>query len=102
MRSTRVASHRGGPPFLSSALSRLGRSIAKNRVGHGATTFAAPHDGLHGTRNSSIAYSVNVTIPTATAPGTYYLLACADDLGVVAEADETNNCAASTSTVIVQ
>ena len=45
---------------------------------------------------------VNVTIPTATPLGTYYLLACADDLGAVAELDETNNCLASASRVVVQ
>ena len=45
---------------------------------------------------------VNVTIPTTTPPGTYYLLACADDLGAVAELDETNNCRASTNKVVVQ
>lgn len=45
--------------------------------------------------------SVTVGILAATAPGTYYLLACADDLGAVAELDETNNCRASTSKVVV-
>jgi len=44
---------------------------------------------------------VKVTIATSTAPGTYYLLVCADDSGAVTELDETNNCLASTSTVVV-
>jgi hypothetical protein len=45
--------------------------------------------------------SVTVRIPTGTAPGTYYVLACADDLSAVTEIDETNNCLASTSRVVV-
>jgi hypothetical protein len=38
-----------------------------------------------------------VTVPTNTTLGTYYLLACADNAGIltVAESNETNNCIAS-------
>ena len=39
------------------------------------------------------------TIPGGAAPGTYYLLACADDIGVIAETNEGNNCRASGTTV---
>jgi subtilase family serine protease len=42
---------------------------------------------------------VTLVVPTTTPFGTYYLLACADDLRVVSESDETNNCRASTTTV---
>ena len=45
--------------------------------------------------------TVNVVIPAGTPAGTYMLLACADDLGAVAETDETNNCVASAGTVQV-
>jgi subtilase family serine protease len=45
--------------------------------------------------------SVTVTIPTTTSAGAYFVLACADDLGAVAESSETNNCAASATTVQV-
>ena len=45
--------------------------------------------------------SVTVTIPAATALGTYYLLACADDTLVVAESNESNNCRVSATTVVV-
>ncbi len=45
--------------------------------------------------------TVGVTVPAAAAPGVYSLLACADDLGAVAESDETNNCLASAGTVQV-
>jgi hypothetical protein len=41
--------------------------------------------------------SAAVTIPTATAAGTYYLLACADDTKVRIESNEANNCVASAS-----
>jgi hypothetical protein len=43
--------------------------------------------------------SVTVTVPSTTAAGTYRLLACADDLGQVAEGSETNNCRASSTAV---
>ena len=42
-----------------------------------------------------------LTIPSATASGTYFVVACADDLAKVAESDETNNCLASGSTVTI-
>jgi subtilase family serine protease len=45
--------------------------------------------------------TVTVTVPTATPPGTYLLLACADDLKVVVESDEGNNCLASAGAVLV-
>ena len=45
--------------------------------------------------------SVTVTIPAAVTPGTYYLLACGDDLNNVAERDEKNNCKASATRVSV-
>jgi hypothetical protein len=45
--------------------------------------------------------SVTVTIPTATPPNTYFLLACADGFGTVVETNETNNCLASGTTVTV-
>ncbi len=43
--------------------------------------------------------TVNITIPSTTALGTYYLLACADDTAVVVETNEGNNCIASTTTI---
>jgi subtilase family serine protease len=45
--------------------------------------------------------TVTVTIPTTTPPGTYRLIACADDTVLVGEANETNNCSASAATVVV-
>ena len=45
--------------------------------------------------------TVTVFIPTGTPAGTYYLLGCADDLGVVNETNESNNCVASARTTNV-
>jgi subtilase family serine protease len=45
--------------------------------------------------------TVTVTVPTTTAPNTYFLLACADDTSLVTESNETNNCRTSTATVQV-
>jgi subtilase family serine protease len=41
--------------------------------------------------NTTLAASLAVTIPAATAPGGYYILVQADALGAVAEGNETNN-----------
>ena len=48
---------------------------------------------------SSSTGTVTVTVPAKIKPGPYYLLACADDGKVVKEANEKNNCVASTGTV---
>ena len=45
--------------------------------------------------------SASVTIPSSMPLGTYYLLACADDLNAVAETKETNNCLAAAGRVKV-
>jgi subtilase family serine protease len=45
--------------------------------------------------------TVTVTIPAATAPSTYFLLAWADGPNTVVETDETNNCKASSTTLTV-
>jgi hypothetical protein len=46
--------------------------------------------------------TVSVTVAVTTKLGVYYLLACADDLKVETEDDETNNCRASSTTVEVR
>ena len=45
--------------------------------------------------------ALNMSIPTTTALGLYYVVACADDPGGVIEISETNNCRASTNRVQV-
>ena len=45
--------------------------------------------------------TITVTIPAATPPNTYFLLACADNANTVVETDETNNCTPSSTTMTV-
>jgi subtilase family serine protease len=45
--------------------------------------------------------AATVAIPTGVIEATYHVLACADDLKKLSEADESNNCRASTSPVMV-
>jgi subtilase family serine protease len=44
---------------------------------------------------------VTITIPSGTPLGTYYLLACADNLTKVTESNEANNCLAAASPIQV-
>jgi M6 family metalloprotease-like protein len=67
------------------------RSSGDVLIGSRSVGALLPTGGIQGT--------VTVTIPASTAKGTYYLLACGDDLGAVSESDETNNCVASTISV---
>jgi hypothetical protein len=53
------------------------------------------------TAGNSHSGNTTVTIPGTTLPGTYFVIACADHGKAVAEADETNNCTASSGTVTV-
>jgi subtilase family serine protease len=43
-----------------------------------------------------------VKVPSGTAAGSYYLLACSDDLEAVAESDESNNCRASATKITIR
>jgi parallel beta-helix repeat protein len=45
--------------------------------------------------------TVSMTVPANTLLGSYFLLACADDTGLVLESTETDNCRASTTKVQV-
>ncbi len=45
--------------------------------------------------------SASVTIPSTTVPGTYFLLACADDTKLISEKNDTNRCRASGTAVAV-
>src|SRR6185436_3855899 len=45
--------------------------------------------------------TLKVTVPATAASATYRVLACADDLGKVPEANETNNCLAAAASVLV-
>jgi hypothetical protein len=75
-------------------------SSAMNRV-PGAIRLAGSRsvDGLAPTASS--AASAVVGVPANTPPGTYFLLACANDTSRVAEIDRSNNCAVAPAPVIV-
>jgi subtilase family serine protease len=66
-------------------------------TGSGAVSALKPG----GTPGDKWAAFVWVTIPSNTAVGTYHVLSCADDLNIVKETFEDNNCKASTATVNV-
>jgi len=75
------------------SLDTLLNSGDKRLTGSRAVPGLAPGEASTGT--------VTVTIPSTTLPGTYFLLACADDKKVVAESNEKNNCLASATQVTV-
>ena len=72
------------------------------RKGSGDTLLTGSRSvpGL-GAGDSSAGATVTLTIPSTTPPSTYYLLACADDTALVPETDETHNCIASNSQLLV-
>jgi uncharacterized repeat protein (TIGR03803 family) len=51
--------------------------------------------------NTSNTGKLTIMVPSSTPDGSYYLLACADDTVKVIESDETNNCVASGTRVLV-
>ena len=63
-------------------------------TGSRSVPILAPGTGFSGS-------TLTVTIPSTIPLGPYYLLACADDTGLVKETDEGNNCQASASQVSV-
>lgn len=76
------------------SLDKLKSSGDKLLSGHRAVPTLAPGQSSTGT--------MSVTIPSGTAAGTYFLLACADDTKIVAEGNETNNCFASGTAIQIK
>src|SRR6266566_4225100 len=76
--------------YLSTTTSKSG---ARLLTGSRAVPSLAPSASSSGT--------VTVTVSAGTAGGTYFLLACADDILVVPETNESNNCKASATQVTV-
>jgi hypothetical protein len=90
---------RAAPSGLSSTSYYLSLDPVKNAGDTLLTGMRAVPDLAGGASQSG---TVTVTIPAATPLNTYFLLACADDLNVVAEADESNHgVATATATVTV-
>lgn len=71
------------------------RRTADSRLQGGGRTFAALAPGVSATG------AAVVSVRPATPAGTYFVLACADDLGRVTERGETNNCRASQAPIEV-
>ena len=103
---------RRGTFSVSSTVQNAGNATA----GASATRFFLSLDATEGSNDrvmtparsvSSLAPSVTATgsvtlmIPSSMTVGTYFLLACADGIGVVLESNEANNCRASTTTIVV-
>lgn len=53
------------------------------------------------TPGRSVTVAVAVTVPVITPGGSYFVVACADDLNRVNELDESNNCGASVAAIAV-
>ncbi len=84
-----------GPSTTRYYLSLDGTKSADDKVLTGSR--AVPGLAARATHSGTI----TVTIPTATPPNTYFLLACADNANTVVETDETNNCTPSSTTMTV-
>ena len=80
--------------YLSAAPQKGSGSILL--TGSRSVPILAASGGSRASRGSS-----TVTVPGATALGTYFLLACADDLNAVDETNETDNCVAATRAVVI-
>ena len=77
-------------------LSLDARRNAGDRLLHGARSVAELAPGAESSGSRA------VTVPSTVSPGTFYLLACADDFKAVTESREANNCRASASTLTVE
>ena len=71
------------------------RSAGDTRL-NGSRSVPALAAGASSTGNTM------VKVPSGTAAGSYYLLACSDDLEAVAESDESNNCRASATKITIR
>lgn len=104
-------------PGGSFTASDTAKNAGKKDAGASTTRYYLSPDGSHSpddallsgqrsvpslAKNASSSGSATVGVPAATEPGSYYLLACADDLSQVTEQNESNNCKASTGTLVVK
>ena len=88
-----------GPVPSGSSATRYYLSL--DGVKNAGDTLLAGSRGVAGlAAGASQSGTVTVTIPAATPLDTYFLLACADDLNIVAESNEGNNCIASATAIV--
>ena len=90
-----------GPVAAGSSTARFYLSTDQQKSGAVLLTGSRSVGGLAAGASSSGSVN-NVTVPSSTPVGTYYLLACADDQSAVIESDEANNCRASAGTIAVR
>ncbi|HEV8308164.1 MAG TPA: CARDB domain-containing protein, partial [Methylomirabilota bacterium] len=97
---TDTVRNRGSSP-VGASVTRYYLSLDRSRnSGDRLLAGSRPVRGLApGTQSTG---RVVLTIPSTVPVGTYFLLACADDTGKVAEVDERNNCRASAAAVRVR
>jgi subtilase family serine protease len=111
----------GEPPPTATVSGSFTVSAAVQNVGNGAaagsaTRFYVSADAVYNSGDKRLNGDLNapvlapgslssgtrtVGIPSSTVPGTYFLLACADDTKVVTEGNESNNCRASTTRITI-
>jgi C1A family cysteine protease len=77
--------------YLSTTTSKTGSSVLLS----GSRSVAALAAG------ASSSGAVTLRVPTGTARATYYVIGCADDTSAVSEANESNNCRASSYKITV-
>jgi parallel beta-helix repeat protein len=70
--------------------------------GAGAVKLGGSQVTINLASGASTTGKVIVMVPSTTPTGAYYLIACANDNGLVLESNKTNNCRASTTQVTVQ
>jgi hypothetical protein len=88
-----------GPGTAGASMTRY--YLAASATGSGGTLLGPGRKVPSLAPSASSTGAITVTVPTSMTLGTYTLLACADDTALVAEGDETNNCAASTTAIVL-
>lgn len=115
LRITHVVQNQGKAPARSSVTrfylsTDVSRSLADRRASRtnprssmtdilleGGVTAGSVNPGRAVTPRATV-----VTVPVGTPPGSYRVLACADDRGTVRESDEADNCTATTGALKVK
>ena len=95
---TDTVQNNGGVTGAASTTRYYFSTIASRSGAHLLTGNRAVPSLAAGTNSSG---TLNVTVPAGIGAATYFLLACADDMLVVPEINENNNCTASTNQVTV-
>ena len=83
---------------LAAPASRDRYLLSRDKARDGADVALAPRRAVGPLAPNEQSFgSVAVKVPSTTATGLYWLLVCADDTGLVAEANEADNCRTATT-----